>query len=67
MAKTKPTPMKMSSEEKRWRTEDAMRTLQSAAEIQKDAGLMRDVKKATTELNKLVMGGTLPKTTAKKK
>jgi hypothetical protein len=66
MARTKPTPVvKMSSEEKRWRTEDAMRTLQRAAEIQKDAGLMRDVKKATTELNKLVMGGSITK--AKKK
>lgn len=66
MARIKPTPVvKMSSEEKRWRTEDAMRTLQRAAEIQKDAGLMRDVKKATTELNKLVMGGSITK--AKKK
>jgi hypothetical protein len=65
MAIKKPTPIKMSSEEKRWRTEDAMRTLQRAAEIQKDAGLMRDVKKATTELNKLVMGGSITK--AKKK
>lgn len=65
MAKLKPTANKMSSEEKRWRTEDAMRTLQRAAEIQKDAGLMRDVKKATTELNKLVMGGSISK--AKKK
>lgn len=65
MAIKKSTPIKMSSEEKRWRTEDAMRTLQRAAEIQKDAGLMRDVKKATTELNKLVMGGSMTK--AKKK
>ena len=65
MAIKKSTPIKLSSEEKRWRTEDAMRTLQRAAEIQKDAGLMRDVKKATTELNKLVMGGSMTK--AKKK
>jgi len=57
MAKLKPTPVKMSPDEKRWRTEDDLRTLQRAGEIQNDAARMRAVQKAAADLNKLVMGG----------
>lgn len=31
------------ADEKRWKTEDAMRTLMRAEELKKDKGLMRDV------------------------
>ena len=55
----------MSKEEMRWRTEDDMRTLQRANEIQQDKSRMAALKKATNELNKLVMGGSITK--AKKK
>lgn len=67
MAKLKPTPIKMSKEEMRWRTEDDLRTLQRAGEIQQDASRMNAVRKAAADLNKLVMGGkTTGKTTKKK-
>jgi len=67
MAKLKPTPIKMSKEEKRWRTEDDLRTLQRAGEIQQDASRMNAVRQAAMDLNKLVMGGkTTGKTTKKK-
>lgn len=32
------------AEEKKWKTEDAMRTIMRAEELKKDKGLMRDVK-----------------------
>ena len=68
MSKTKPTPIKMSKEEMRWRTEDDLRTLQRAGEIQSDKSRMNAVKKAAMDLNKLVMGGiTKSKPTTKKK
>jgi len=72
MAKTKPTPIKMSADERRWQVEDALRTLQRAEQIKKDGGLMKDVKKAAMDLNKMVFGGTpktgaTPKATTKKK
>jgi hypothetical protein len=66
MARTKPTPIKMSKEEMRWRTEDDMRTLQRANEIQQDKTRMAALKKATMDLNKLVMGGSTNKTVKKK-
>jgi hypothetical protein len=66
MARTKPTPIKMSKEEMRWRTEDDMRTLQRANEIQQDKSRMAALKKATNELSKLVMGGSTNKTVKKK-
>ncbi len=53
-------------EEMRWRTEDDMRTLQRANEIQQDKTRMSALKKATMDLNKLVMGGSINKTTKKK-
>ena len=64
MAK-KPT---ISKEEMRWRTEDDLRTLQRAGEIQQDKSRMAAVKKAAMDLNKLVMGGPAKaKPTPKKK
>lgn len=66
MKKSKPTAIKMSKEEMRWRTEDDMRTLQRANEIQQDKSRMSALKKATMDLNKLVMGGSINKTTKKK-
>lgn len=67
MAK-KPTTIKMSKEEMRWRTEDDLRTLQRAGEIQQDKSRMAAVKKAAMDLNKLVMGGPAKaKPTTKKK
>jgi hypothetical protein len=72
MAKSKPTTIKMSSEDtkrqRQWEVEDAMRTLQRAEQIKRDGGMMRDIKKAAMDLNKLVMGGpTKSKPTPKKK
>lgn len=37
------------SEDKRWKTEDAMRTLMRAEELKKDKGLMRDVEAMAKE------------------
>lgn len=57
MAKTKSTPsIKFTQEDKRWKVEDALRTLQRAEAIKKDASLMKDVKKAALDLNKMVFG-----------
>ena len=72
MAKLKPTTIKMSSEDtkrmRQYEIEDAMRTLQRADQIRKDGGMMRDIQRAASDLNKLVMGGsTTGKTTKKKK
>jgi hypothetical protein len=72
MAKLKPTPIRMSPEDtkrmRQYEIEDAMRTLQRADQIRKDGGMMRDIQKAASDLNKLVMGGsTTGKTTKKKK
>ncbi len=64
MAKTKPTPVKMSADERRWQVEDALRTLQRAEQIKRDGGLMKDVKKAAMDLNKMVFGGE-PKSSSK--
>jgi hypothetical protein len=36
-------PARMSGEDRRWRAEDAIRTLTRAEEIRGDKGLMRDV------------------------
>lgn len=48
-----PAPTKMSREqaaqERRWRAEDALRTLSRADEIKRDAGLMRDVRGMANE------------------
>lgn len=58
MAKTKATTkVQMSKEEHNWKVQSAMDTLKRAADIQKDKGLMRDVLKATQDLQKAVMGG----------
>jgi hypothetical protein len=43
-----------------------MRTLQRANEIQQDKTRMSALKKATMDLNKLVMGGSTTKTVKKK-
>jgi len=68
MAKTKSTTIKMSPEEKRWRTEDDLRTLQRAGEIQASTERMKAVKQAAADLNKLVMGGvSKSKSSTKKK
>ncbi len=64
MAKTKSTPkIQMSKEERNWKVQSAMDTLKRAADIQKDKGLMREVLKATQDLQKAVMGNitNLPK------
>lgn len=37
------------ADERKWRAEDALRTLTRADEIRKDAQLMRDVKKCAAE------------------
>ncbi|MBB3521057.1 hypothetical protein [Rhizobium sp. BK456] len=37
------------AEDKRWKTEDAMRTLMRAEELKKDRGLMRDVEALAKE------------------
>lgn len=37
------------AEDKRWKTEDAMRTLMRAEELKKDKGLMRDVEALAKE------------------
>lgn len=37
------------AEDKRWKTEDAMRTLMRAEELKKDKGLMRDVENLAKE------------------
>jgi hypothetical protein len=66
MAKSKSTPkVQISKEERNWKVQSAMDTLKRAADIQKDKGLMRDVLKATQDLQKAVMGGIV--NTPKKK
>ena len=42
----------------RWEIDSAVRTLQEAQRIQKDKFLMSGVKKAATDLNKMLYGGT---------
>lgn len=53
LAPANPAPVKMSREqaqqERRWRAEDALRTLSRAEEIKRDAGLMRDVRGMANE------------------
>lgn len=44
----KPSPAQV-REERRWKAEDALRTITRAGEIQRDRGLMREVKKLATE------------------
>lgn len=44
------------ADEKRWRVEEAMRTINRAEELKKDRGLMSDVKKAAMEQAKRVSG-----------
>lgn len=48
-AKSSIKPSPMASDDKRWRAEDAMRTLMRAEEIKKDKGLMSDVQKMAKE------------------
>ena len=47
VAKSTPKPVSVSgpamADEKRWKTEDAMRTIMRAEELKKDKSLMRDV------------------------
>ena len=43
-----PAP-RVSADEKRWRAEDALRTIARAAEHQKNPGLMRDVRKVAVD------------------
>jgi hypothetical protein len=62
MAKSK---VILSSPDKQWEIEDAMRTLQRAEAIRKDKALMGGVKKSMDSLNKMMFGGT-PKAPAKK-
>lgn len=58
----------MSADERRWRTEDDLRTYLRAGEIQSDPARLRAVQKAAADLNKLVMGGaTKSKPSTKKK
>ena len=61
MAKSKVT---LSGPDRQWEIEDAMRTLQRAEAIRKDAALMGGVKKSMDSLNKMMFGGT-PKPAAK--
>lgn len=42
----------LGGDEKRWRTEDALRTLKRADEIKKDTGLMRDVRRFAADEQK---------------
>lgn len=44
------------ADEKRWKTEDAMRTLMRAEDLKKDKGLMRDVQKMASEQAKKMSG-----------
>jgi len=46
----------MRADEKRWRTEDAMRTLMRADDLKKDKALMRDVQKMAAEQAKKMNG-----------
>ncbi|MFB9952038.1 hypothetical protein ACFFP0_24580 [Rhizobium puerariae] len=46
----------MRADEKRWRTEDAMRTLMRADELKQDKALMRDVQKMAAEQAKKMSG-----------
>lgn len=39
----------MMERERKWEVEDALRTMQRAKELEKDKGLMRDVKKLANE------------------
>jgi hypothetical protein len=55
MAKTKVT---LSGPDRQWEIEDAMRTLQRAEAIRKDAALMGGVKRSMDSLNKMMFGGT---------
>jgi hypothetical protein len=55
MANTKVT---LSSPDRQWEIEDAMRTLQRAEAIRKDAALMGGVKRSMDSLNKMMFGGT---------
>lgn len=47
-AKLSPSPS-YAAEDKKWKTEDAMRTLMRAEELKKDKGLMRDVENLAKE------------------
>jgi len=71
MAKIKSTSIGMSPEDtkrmRQYEIEDAMRTLQRADQIRKNGGMMRDIQKAASDLNKLVMGGSTTGKTKKKK
>lgn len=44
-----PYPSTNAAADKRWQTEDALRTLTRAQEIQKDRGMMKDVKALARE------------------
>lgn len=61
---------RMSAEDKRWRAEDAIRTLTRADEIKRDAGLMREVKRMAGQQAKTlqkVAGGAAPRPAARGK
>lgn len=47
-SKLSPSPG-YAAEDKKWKTEDAMRTLMRAEELKKDKGLMRDVENLAKE------------------
>ena len=55
-----PMPMKMTraqaEEQRRYRAEDALRTITRAGEVKSDPGLMRDVKKLAAEQMKTLKG-----------
>lgn len=61
-----PKPI-MSKEEQRWQVEDALRTLQRADQIRKDAKLMSQVKTSINSLQKLAFGGMTQKPVTKSK
>lgn len=43
-AKVLPASPKMDEQEKKWRTEDALRTIEKAEEHKRDKGLMKEVR-----------------------
>ena len=65
----KPTA-EQKEQERKWRAQDALRTIQQATEMQKDPGLMRDVVKLANEqmraLSKVAGKGEMAKPNGKK-
>ena len=58
-------PTSMSSQERQWEIEDALRTLQRADKIRKDSKLMGEVQKSLSNTYKMAFGGTISKAPSK--